>query len=251
MASPVLSSNQNFQSPGTRKKSYLAPTSDGSVMTFENTMQKTVITFTVLIAAAAIGWFFPILALPAVVIGFVLGLVNSFKKEPSPPLILAYAVFEGLAVGGLSSLMEQEESGIVSQAVLATLCVVASVLFLYKSGKVRATPKMTRFFMIATMGYLLFSVVNFMLMVTGVVRDPWGLRSSVMIPHTDIPLGVALGIFAVLLGAYSLILDFTFLDQGVANQLPEKYGWTAAFGIVVTVVWIYIEILRLMRFLRR
>jgi uncharacterized YccA/Bax inhibitor family protein len=67
-----------------------------------------------------------------------------------------------------------------------------------------------------------------------------------MIPGTEIPIGIALGLFAVVLGAYSLVLDFTYIDMGVENGLPEKYGWTAAFGITVTIVWLYVEILRIL-----
>ena len=252
MASPVLTRNQNFQIPQNQRSGYQPPVAGlDEVMTVENALQKTIITFTVLLVSAGIGWFMPILALPALIVGLVLGLVNSFKKEPSAPLILAYAVAEGLAIGGISGVMEQQESGIVSQAVLGTLCVVGVVLFLYKTGVVRATPKMTKVFLIAMLGYLLFSLVNLGLKMTGVISDPWGLNGSVMIPHTSIPLGIALGVFAVLLGSYSLVMDFTFIDNGVANRLPEKYGWTAAFGITVTVVWLYVEILRMLSIARR
>ena len=100
--------------------------------------------------------------------------------------------------------------------------------------------------LVRTLGYVLFSVVNLVLQVTGIVTDPWGLRSSVMVPHTSIPLGIALGIFAIILASYSLVMDFTFIDEGAKNGLPERYGWTAAFGITVTIVWLYVEILRLM-----
>lgn len=251
MASPVFTKSQSFQSPEDRKKSFVLPVADGSLMTVENALQKTIISFSVLLVAAAVGWFIPALLLPGLLIGFVLGIVNALKKEPSPPLILAYSAAEGLALGGLSGLLENQYSGVASQAVIGTLCVVAVVLFLYKTGRVRATAKMTRVFLIAMLGYTLFSVVNLVLMVTGVVNDPWGLRSSVMIPHTSIPLGIVLGLFAVVLGAYSLVMDFTYIDKGVENGLPEKYGWTAAFGIVVTVVWLYVEIIRMLTILRR
>jgi uncharacterized YccA/Bax inhibitor family protein len=252
MASPVFTRNQNFQSPQNRSAGYLPPVSGlDNVMTVENALNKTIITFTVLLLAAGLGWFFPVVALPAVLIAFILGLVNSFKKEPSPPLILAYAVAEGLAIGGISGIMEQEYSGIVSQAVIGTLCVVGIVLFLYKTGVVRASAKMTKIFLIAMLGYLAFSLVNVGLQLTGVVSDPWGLHTSLTIPGTEIPLGIALGVFAVILGSYSLVMDFTFIDNGVANRLPEKYGWTAAFGITVTIVWLYIEILRLLAIARR
>jgi uncharacterized YccA/Bax inhibitor family protein len=252
MASPVFTRNQNFQTPQNHRSGHQLPVAGlEGVMTVENALQKTIITFTVLLVAAGVGWFIPVLALPALIVGFVLGLVNAFKKEPSAPLILAYAVAEGLAIGGLSGIMEQQESGIVSQAVIGTLCVVGVVLFLYKTGIVKATPKMTKIFLIAMLGYLVFSLVNLGLQMTGVVSDPWGLHSSLTVPGTSIPLGIALGVFAVLLGSYSLVMDFTFIDNGVANRLPEKYGWTAAFGITVTVVWLYVEILRMLAIARR
>jgi uncharacterized YccA/Bax inhibitor family protein len=252
MASPVFTRNQNFQPAHNRSAGYQLPASGvDSVMTVENALRKTIITFSVLLVAAGVGWFVPALLLPGLIVGFILGLVNSFKKEPSAPLILAYAVAEGLAIGGLSGLMEQQESGIVSQAVIGTLCVVAIVLFLYKTGVVRATPKLTKIFLIAMLGYLAFSLVNLGLQLTGVVDDPWGLNSSLTIPGTQIPLGIALGVLAVLMASYSLVMDFTFIDTGVANHLPEKYGWTAAFGIAVTIVWLYVEILRILAIARR
>lgn len=252
MASPVFTRNPNFNP----QQGYLPPAlnegvGSGPVMTLENTLQKTVMTFGVLLVAAAIGWFIPILTLPAAVIALTLGLVNAFKKEPSPALIIAYAVAEGAMIGGFSSIMESMYPNIASQAVLGTICVVAVVLFLYKTGLVRASARATKVFLVAMIGYLLFSLVNFGLMVTGVSTDPWGLRGSVMIPGTEIPMGIALGAFAVILGAYSLIMDFTFIEQGSANRLPEKYGWTAAFGITVTVVWLYVEILRMLALSRR
>lgn len=245
MASPVFTRNQNFNS-NTPTANFTDP---GGVMTLDNSLRKTILTFTVLVAAAAVGWVFPILMLPGLIIGLVFGLINAFKKEPSPVMIMIYAVAEGFAVGGLSAFLEQDYPGIVTQAVLATLSVIAVTLFLYKTGLVKATPKMTKIVIIAMLGYLVFSLVNLGLMATGVVPDAWGLRGEVEI--FGIPLGIILGVFAVILGAYSLIMDFDFIEKGVANRLPERYGWTEAFGITVTVVWIYVEILRLLAILRR
>lgn len=246
MASPVFTRNQNFQT--NPPVGFNTGGTDG-VMTLDNSLRKTILTFTVLVAAAAVGWFFPILMIPGLIVGLVFGLINAFKKEPSPVMIMIYAVAEGFAVGGLSAFLEQDYPGIVTQAVLATLSVIAVTLFLYKTGLVKATPKMTKIVIIAMLGYLVFSLVNLGLMATGVVPDAWGLRGSVEI--FGIPLGIILGVFAVILGAYSLIMDFDFIEKGVANRLPERYGWTAAFGITVTVVWIYVEILRLLAILRR
>lgn len=222
--------------------------SNNDVMTFENSMSKIIGLFVIVMVTAAVGWYIPVLALPAVLIGLVLGLVNSFRKEPSVPLIVAYAGFEGLFVGGISRILDDAYPGIAVQAVLATFCVIGVTLFLFKTGKIRASAKMTKIFIIATSAYLLFSLINLGMMLFGATDSAWGLRTDVEI--FGIPLGIVIGLFAVLLGAYSLVLDFTFIEQGIHNRIPERYGWTAAFGVVVTVVWIYVELLRIMAILR-
>lgn len=217
-------------------------------MTFENTISKTVFLFILVVAGAAVGWWMPILMLPGAIVGLVLGLVNSFKKEPSVPLIIGYAVAQGLFLGGLSGVMERMYPGIVMQAVLATFSVFTVTLLLFRSGKVRTSPKMTKIVMIAMGGYLLFSLINVGLMLFGVTGSAWGLRSGVQI--FGIPLGVVIGVLAVLLAAYSLVMDFELIKNGVQNRVPEKWGWSAAFGLMVTLIWLYVEILRILAILR-
>jgi uncharacterized YccA/Bax inhibitor family protein len=217
-------------------------------MTVENTIVKTVIAFVLLLGGAAIGWItapaLPLLWIGAAIVAFVLALVNIFKKEPSAPLILAYAVAEGVFIGGISAFYEAMWPGVVVQAVIATLVVVGVTLALFASGKIRASAKATKVFLIAMVGYLVFSLVNVGIMIFGGANgNPWGLRGSVEI--FGIPLGVILGVFVVILAAYSLVLDFDFIQRGANNKAPAKYGWTGAFGIMVTVVWLYLELLRL------
>ena len=218
-------------------------------MTYDDVIMKTVFTLTLVLVGAAVGWMIPALMWPGMIVGLVLGLVNSFKKEPSPVLILGYALFEGLFLGGISGLLEGMYPGIVIQAVLGTLSVFLVTLVLFRNAKVRATPKMTRFFIIALAGYALFSLINFFLMIFNVTNSPWGVR-SMDIPGTNIPFGVVLGLLAIGLAAFSLIVDFTSIEQGVQRGLPTKYSWTAAFGLTVTLVWLYVEILRLLAILR-
>ncbi|WP_026553790.1 Bax inhibitor-1/YccA family protein [Arthrobacter sp. 35W] len=218
-------------------------------MTFDDVIMKTVATLALVLVGAAAGWIFPILTIPGMLIGLVLGLVNSFKKEPSPPLILIYAVAEGMFLGGLSQALESVYPGIVVQAVIGTLSVFAVTLVLFKSGKVRATPKMVKFFMIAIGGYLVFSLINLGLMLFNATSSPWGIN-SMDIPGTNIPFGLVIGLLAIGLAAFSLIMDFTSIQQGVQNGAPAKYSWTAAFGLTVTLVWLYVEILRLLAILR-
>ncbi|MCU1576216.1 MAG: hypothetical protein JWP70_920 [Leifsonia sp.] len=225
---------------------YDAPTAtaiDTDRMTVEDTIVKTAVGFLVLVAGGAVGWIFPALALPAMIVGFGLALVNIFKKKPSAALVLAYAGVEGLFIGAVSSFFESMFSGIVIQAVLGTVAVVGVTLALFASGKIRASAKATKVFLIAMVGYLLFSVLNIVLSMTGVVTNPFGLQGSVTI--LGIPLGLILGVLVVIMAAYSLVLDFDFIKQGVANRVPRAYGWTGAFGIMVTVVWLYLEILRM------
>lgn len=168
-------------------------------------------------------------------------MVNIFKREPSPALILAYAAAQGLFIGGISLIYETQYSGIIAQAVLGTLAVFGVTLALFASGKVRASKKATKVFLIAMVGYLVFSLVNMILMWTGVNSDPWGLYG---IKVAGIPLGLVIGVLVILMAAYSLVLDFDAIQQGVRNRAPKKYGWSGAFGIMVTVIWLYLEILR-------
>jgi uncharacterized YccA/Bax inhibitor family protein len=222
------------------------PTDTGR-MSYEDTIMKTIITFGVLLAGALVGWAFPILAIPGFIVGFVLALVNIFKKQPSRGLILAYAGFQGLFVGGISAIFNSQWDGIVTQAVFGTLGVVGVTLFLFLSGKVRTSPRMTRIFMVAMVGYLVFSLVNFGLQMFGVTESMFGLRDTSIL---GIPLGLIIGVFVVFLAAYSLVMDFESIKAGVENGAPRNFAWQAAFGIVVTVVWLYVEILRILAILR-
>ncbi|MFC6356939.1 Bax inhibitor-1/YccA family protein [Luethyella okanaganae] len=225
-----------------------ASASETDRMTVEDTVMKTAVSFGLLVVGAAIGWVSaptaPWLWVAAALVGFVLAMVNIFKKEPSPALILAYAGVQGVFVGAISAFYEAQFSGIVVQAVLATLVVVGVTLALFASGKIRASKKATKVFLIAMVGYLVFSLVNVGIMLFGGAGgNPWGLRGSFEI--FGIPLGLILGVLVVIMAAYSLVLDFDFIQKGVQNRVPRKYGWSGAFGIMVTVIWLYLEILRM------
>jgi uncharacterized YccA/Bax inhibitor family protein len=160
---------------------------------------------------------------------------------------MAYAVVQGFFLGVISFVYNSQWDGIVLQAVLATLTVVGVTLALFASGKVRASAKATKVFMIAMVGYLVFSVINMLLVSFGAIGNPWGVGG---IEVFGIPLGALIGVVAVLLGAYSLVLDFDFIQKGVANRIPAKYEWSGAFGIMVTVIWLYLELLRLLAITR-
>jgi uncharacterized YccA/Bax inhibitor family protein len=223
---------------------------DTGRMTYQDTIVKIIVSFAILLVGAAIGWVVPALFLPAAIAGLVLGLVNSFKKQPSRALIIIYAAVEGVFVGGISQFFATAYGqDIVPMAVFGTLGVVAVTLALFSSGKVRASKRATKVFLVAIVGYAAFSLINVILSVTGVVGGDQGLRSA-EIGNTGIPWGVVIGIFVVLLAAYSLVLDFDMVKTGVERGAPSIYGWQAAFGIMVTVVWLYVEILRIVALFR-
>lgn len=217
-------------------------------MTIEDTVVKTAICFGLLLVGGVVGWVLPGLVLPAVLVGFALAMVNIFKRKPSAPLVLSYAAVEGVAVGAISGLFETLYPGIVIQAVLATIAVFAVTLVLFAFGKIRASARATKVFFIAMAGYLLYSIVNIVLASTGVVKNPFGLDGKVEI--FGIPLGFLLGILVVLMAAYSLVLDFDAIKRGVLNRAPRAYGWTGAFGVVLTVVWLYLQLLRMLALTR-
>ncbi|MFJ3032866.1 Bax inhibitor-1/YccA family protein [Curtobacterium pusillum] len=223
-----------------------ASTVDTDRMSYEDTIVKTLLAFGVLVVGAVAGWNLPpVVWIVGALVGFVLALVNTFKKKPSPALVLLYAFFEGLFVGGISGYYNSAFEGIVTQAVFGTLGVFAVTLLLFLSGKVRATPKATRFFLVAMVGYMAFSLVNLVLMWTGVTDTAFGLMGAPSFLF-GIPWGVIIGVFVVIMAAYSLVLDFDQIKTGVQRGAPKIYAWTAAFGLIVTLVWLYLEILRIL-----
>ncbi|WZH37414.1 MAG: Bax inhibitor-1/YccA family protein [Microbacterium enclense] len=232
-------------------------------MTVEDTVFKTLALFGILVVGAVVGWIWSMAgvnvanpnpsAAPMIVgglVGFVLAMVAIFKKKPSVPVFLAYAAFEGLFVGGISAFFEFMFPGIVIQATLATLSVVGVTLALFASGKVRASARATKIFMIAMIGYMVFGLINLGLMLFNapIAGGAFGMYSTVKI--LGIPLGVIIGVVVVIMAAYSLVLDFDQIQRGVRNGAARVYGWVGAFGIMVTVVWLYVEILRLLAILR-
>jgi len=228
---------------GQLEEMYNAPSATGvqtGRMTIDDVVVKTGIMFAVLVPLAAVNFYLqsPLLTFGGLIVGLVLGLVVSFKQSTNPGLILGYAAAEGLFIGGISALFEAQWGGIVAQAVLGTLSVFGVALFAYRSGRVRVTPKFQRTVLIAMGGYLVFCLINLgiVMFTDNNLRSGW--------------LGIAIGLFAITLAAAMLILDFDFAEQGVKNGLPERYSWLAAFGLVVTLVWLYIEFLRLIAILR-
>jgi uncharacterized YccA/Bax inhibitor family protein len=237
---------------------------DTGRMTVEDTVLKTLGLFAVLLVTAVAGWIWtmaPVTAqnptptvMPWIIGafgGFIMAMVVIFgsRKKIRPGLIFGYAAFEGLFVGGISAFFEFMWPGIVVQATLATLAVVGVTLALFASGKVRASRRANKVFLIALIGYAVFGFLNLILMWTGLAGEagPFGLYSQEIF---GIPLGLLIGPLVVIMAAYSLVQDFDSIQQGVRNGAPRQFGWLGGFGIMVTVVWLYVEILRIIAIAR-
>jgi uncharacterized YccA/Bax inhibitor family protein len=200
-------------------------------MTMDDVVTRTGILFGVLVIAGAAAWTLNLgmgVMMIGILVGFGLAMALTFSKTVHPALAIAYAAVEGLALGALSHYYNLAYPGIVSQAVLGTLAAFVGVLLAYRSGKVRVTPRFTRIVMGAAMAHV------------GNGMGFYGIHG----------LGLLLAIAGVGLASIFLILDFDQIQKGVAAGVPESESWRAAFGLMVTLVWLYMEVLRLLSILR-
>lgn len=214
-------------------------------MTIDDVVTRTGILFAVLVVSGAIAWSLNLgvgFLLVGFLGGFALAMVNTFSKTVRPALMIAYAALEGLALGTLSHVYNTIYPGIVSQAILGTLAAFAGVLFAYRSGRIRVTPKFTRMVMGAAIGYLVLGVIS-MFAAIGHVGGGMGL-------YGVSGLGLLLALAGVGIASIFLILDFDQIQKGINAGLPEQESWRAGFGLLVTVVWLYMEVLRLLSILR-
>ncbi|MFC4008297.1 Bax inhibitor-1/YccA family protein [Nonomuraea purpurea] len=207
-------------------------------MTLDDVVVRGFLTLGALVVAAAAAWILnvpPMIAIGAAIVALVLGLIASFTQSTNPALILAYAVFQGVFLGKISSVFEGMISGIVLQAVLGTAFAFGAVLTVYSLRIIRVTPKLVKFGLAAGIAAIGLLLVN---MIVGLFNDGGlGLR-------TDSPIGWAFSIVMILIGCFFLLLDFDSIEQGVKQGAPEKFAWQCAFGLTLSLVWIYLEVLR-------
>ena len=227
---------------GVAAPTYSEPIPAGERLTMNDVMVKTGINLGLVAVGAAVAWNAPVLLLLGMVGGLVLGLVNSFKKKVSPILVMTYALMEGLLLGGLSAVVDMRYPGVAVQAVLATLVVAGTTLTLFANGKLRATPKLNKIFMIGAIGYMAYGFIS--ILGAGIFGSSLNSFSI-----GGIPLGLVVGLFAVALATYSLLLDFTTTSEAVEAGLPERESWRLAFGLTASLVWLYVEILRVLMYL--
>ncbi len=262
---PILSRSEGFNGkPGTDIT--LQPNVDGGYsmppttgrMTMDTVVEKTAITLGLVVISAAVTWFMIgdiyasaqamsnayMLAIGGAIVGLVLSLVISFRKKLNPLFIMTYSIVEGVFVGAFSKVISAYigDATIVFQAVMATMIAFAATLAAYKFFNIRVTPKFRRIVTIAIFAFAAVTLVNFVLSLTGVL-DQGGLRGF----NT---LGLVVSLFAVGLAVFSLIMDFDYIERGIAMGLPEVESWRGAFGLTVTLIWMYLEILRILAILR-
>lgn len=216
-------------------------------MSMDDVVVRTGISIAVLIPFALIGWnlapTMPWLYIGAMFLGLGLGLANAFKKVVSPPLILAYAAVQGVFLGGISYVYDQWAQGtgyegLVSQAIIGTLVAFVVMLTLYRTRLVKVDGRFKKIMMVAMVSYLVIALMSFVSAMFG-VGGGFGFYGVG-------PLGILLAVAGVGLASFSLMLDFDSIERGVKMGLPERESWRMAFGLLVTLIWLYLEILRLL-----
>jgi uncharacterized YccA/Bax inhibitor family protein len=222
------------------------------VMTVSGTASASMVLFALLLVSAAVGWIavaepqpgvlsFPPMAFVGAIIGFIAVMVTVFKPMTSHILGPVYAVGQGLFVGALSKMFDATYSGIVVQAVGTTLAVFGVMLFLYRTRILRVTDKFRRIVIGATLGVMVFYLASFVFSMFG---------ANVSFLSSSSGMGILFSLFVAGLAAFNLALDFDFIERGEAMGLPRRMEWFAALGLLVTLVWLYLEVLRLLAKLR-
>jgi uncharacterized YccA/Bax inhibitor family protein len=201
--------------------------------------------FALLVAGAVFAWNLPMeqsfaLLLPAGLVGFGLALWITFSRKIRPAAVMTYAVVEGVFVGGISSFFDAAYPGIVMNAVIGTLTTAGAMFTAYSMGWIKVNARFTRVMTFALIGYAGFALVN---IIVSLFTNSSGIYST--------PFAWLAGLVGVGLAAFTLNLDFEDISQGAATGLPREYEWKAAFGLVVTMIWLYIEILRLLSIFNR
>jgi len=221
-------------------------------MTFDDVVTKTAITMALLVLTAAAAWFampeslyFPAMVLSGLV-GFVVVMVVSFRRNVSPGLVLLYAAIEGVFIGMISKVFESYYPGIVAQAVVATFFAAGATLAAYKFFNIRVTAKFSKIVIISTIAFAALMLVNF---VFSLATGSGGLRGGIVGPVSG--LAVLISLFAIVLAVLNLVLDFDYIEKGVQSGAPARESWRGAFGLTVTMVWLYVEMLRLISYIRR
>ena len=228
---------------------------DRGTMTFDDVVVKSIMCFGLLLVGATAGWMTGIVAMGLALVLFFascavtlgLALFIQFSKKIRPGAIVTYSLIEGFSLGVISYTFEAYFPGIVISAVLATLVVIGTTLAAFMMGFVRNSSTLTRVAGIGSVAFFFYYLVTFALSVTGMV-DMRAVNNTTVF---GIPLGVIIGVLAVFIGVLCLVRDFDAVKVGVASNVPEKYSWLCTFAIMTDVIWIYLQILKILSYLMR
>lgn len=228
---------------------------DRGTMTYDDVVVKSLMCFGLLLVGAVAGWMSGmvaigaamLVALAACVVTIGLAVFIQFSKKVRPGAIVAYSLVEGFVLGALSCAFEMRYPGIVVSAVLATLVVIGVTLGAFTMGFVRNSSTLTRVAGIGSFAFFSYYLFSFALSLTGFVN----MRAVNNITLFGIPLGIIIGVLAVFIGVLCLVRDFDAVKVGVANNVPEKYSWLCTFAIMTDVIWIYLEILKILSYFMR
>jgi len=220
--------------------------SDSRAMTINGTVNKIGLMLLLVIAAATYTWNMVTganpgnagtLAIVGAIGGFIMAIITVFSPKSSPFTAPIYAILEGLFLGAISAIINSAYPGVAFQAVLLTIGTLFTMLFLYRSGRIRATPRFRRGVMMATgavfFAYLFSWIFNLLGMPMGFI-------------HSAGPMGILINLVIIVIAALNLILDFDFIEKGAQMAAPKYMEWYGAFGLMVTLIWLYIEFLRLL-----
>ncbi|MDR2644819.1 MAG: Bax inhibitor-1/YccA family protein [Endomicrobium sp.] len=215
---------------------------NAEVMTVSGTINKSIILWVLLAAGAFYSWTHPSiimpLTLPILLGGFVLVIISSFKMNLSPFLSPIYAVCEGLVLGVISVYFEKSYPGIVANAVLLTMCVLFCMLASYKTGMLRATPRFKKVVILSTFAIALVYLIDLLM-------GAFGARGFNFLSDSSV-LGIIISLIIVAIASLNLIIDFDLIERGVQYRAPKYMEWYSSFALMVTLVWLYLEILRLL-----
>jgi uncharacterized YccA/Bax inhibitor family protein len=216
-----------------------------NAMTIQGTVNKTGLALLLLIASATLTWNSPEasgLIWVGALGGFIVALITIFNKTAAPYTVPVYAVLEGLFLGGISRIFESMYPGIVQQAVFLTFGTLGALLLAYRSGLIKATENFKLGVTAATGGIAFVYLVS-------IVMGFFGIHFSMI--HSSGPMGILFSAFVVVIAALNLVMDFDFIEEGAENGAPKYMEWYGAFGLLVTLIWLYLEILRLLAKLRK
>lgn len=240
----------NQQGQWNQPQGYQQAPPTGGVMTLDDVIVKTATTLLVVFASAALTFMFlpPLFMMPALIGSAVVGLITVFMvaRRHTIPVggVMFYAAVEGVFVGAFSKFFETMYPGIVTSAVLATFVAAGATLAAYKFFNIRVTPKFRKMVFIGTAAMAGVLLVNFVLALMGIDTGMRDIGSGAGF------LSIAISVLAVGLAVFNLIVDFDFVERGIASRAPASESWRAAFGITITMVWLYIEILRILSYFR-